>query len=57
MKKIRKIQIWHNPTKVCERWDAEIWYTNGTQERLTDTSKEEIIQYINQTEMQLEASE
>jgi len=37
---VKKIIIWRNPTPVCPRWDAEIWYGKGNNERLTSISKD-----------------
>lgn len=40
--KIIKISVWYNSgyqkTKIAPRWDAEIWYDDGTSKRLTDVN-------------------
>lgn len=39
---IKKWIIWRNPSPICTRWDADVWFNNGQHKRITSISNDTI---------------
>lgn len=51
--KIKKLAFWRNSTPLAPRWDGEIWYEDGSQQRITYVNrsiKRLLIEMLNEQE-------
>ena len=43
---IKKIRFWYNPTPISARWDCEVWYEDGSHERLAKISSDSMRLFV-----------